>query len=79
MKAHGMLISVAGATAAEKGFWHLHAGMDMHHGMHSPASAAGGALTFMIHGALPPKGEYKLWTQVKHQDRILTFPFVFEL
>jgi hypothetical protein len=79
MKAHGMLISVAGATAAEKGFWHLHAGMDMHHGTHTPAPVAGGALTFMIHGALPPKGEYKLWTQVKHQDRILTFPFVFEL
>lgn len=47
---------------------------------HPPAEGAGPEFRFSMMGEeVPPPGLYKLWTQVKHQDRILTLPFVFQL
>ncbi len=55
-------------------FHHLHAG---HHGHH--LEAAGPEFTFMLHEDLPPDGVYKVWGQFKTGDRVVTFPFTFEL
>jgi hypothetical protein len=87
MPGHGVLLGAAGANAQGKQFRHLHAGHD--HGAGGPGhpghpgqpgGGAGPDLVFMMEGHdVPPAGLYKLWGQFKHHDRVLTFPFVFQL
>lgn len=78
MPGHAIMIGAGGGDASSRSFNHLHSG---HHGhpMQPLLGGAGPDFPFMLHGQMPPDGTYKVWGQFKHEGRVVTFPFVFEL
>lgn len=69
MTGHAVLLSTAEPNASDKLFAHLHA---MAHGTHQH-------LVFSYFDRKQLNGrQFKLWAQAKHDDFILTFPFVFD-
>lgn len=78
MPGHAILISKAGERAEDKVYYHMHSGMHLPGGTGS--GGTGPNVSFMTMGqSMPPGGVYKVWGQFKRQDRVLTFPFVFQL
>lgn len=55
--------------------------MDEPHPPHQqPPTGAGPDFAFQLMGdQVPASGVYKLWTQVKRENQVLTLPFVFAL
>jgi hypothetical protein len=81
MPGHGILVSQDPAEGSRV-FRHMHFGMHGggHGGGHGPAPT-GAAVDFTLEGDDVPalSGVYKIWSQVKHRGRVLTFPVVIRL
>lgn len=67
-----------GAPATDTG--HSHGSADAGHSHASTTPRTGENLSFSLtEGDIPPAGTYKMWGQFKHNGKVLTFPFTFDL
>ncbi|MBM3462641.1 MAG: hypothetical protein FJX76_11120 [Armatimonadetes bacterium] len=81
MAAHGVLIGENGRVE-ERTFRHMHTGhphVDPHRPLSGGGPHGGGPdFEFVLHGAdVPPPGNYRMWMQFKHHERVVTLPFTF--